>query len=462
MKMAEGSFLRFPDGFVWGTATASYQIEGAWNEDGRGPSIWDTFVHTPGKVCDGTTGDVAVDHYHRYQEDVNLMAGLGLNAYRFSIAWPRIIPEGVGAVNEAGLDFYDRLVDALLEKNVTPYTTLFHWDLPQALQNAGGWANRDICQQFADYAAVVVERLGDRVSHWITHNEPAVHSFLGHFLGVHAPGLTDPMATFQTIHHLLLSHGLAMKAVRAAARKLPEVGITHNLAPVHPATDTDADREAARRFDGVFNRMFLDPVYRGSYPEDIGRLLEIIMPKTEAGDMDIISAPLDFLGVNYYTRHVMKHEPDVFPLQAEEVYPEGREYSGMWEIYEPGMYELLTRLKADYSPGKILITENGIPVPDGKDFDGNVRDYRRIRYVRDNLVQVYRAIEDDVPVQGYFHWTMTDNFEWAFGHTMRFGLVYVDFASQKRTVKESGRWFAQVVRDNGVAPNASGPPFLPR
>ena len=460
--MASGSFLRFPDGFVWGTATASYQIEGAWDEDGRGPSVWDTFAHTPGKICDGTTGDVAVDHYHRYQEDVDLMAELGLNAYRFSIAWPRIIPEGAGRVNEAGLDFYDRLVNALLEKNITPYPTLFHWDLPQKLQDGGGWANRDTCRQFADYATVVVERLGDRVSHWITHNEPAVHSLLGHFMGIHAPGLTDPMATFQTIHHLLLSHGLATKAIRAAAKTKPEVGITLSLAHVHPAEDTDEDREAARRFDGVFNRMFLDPVYKAGYPEDIGQLLEVIMPKPEPGDMETISVPLDFLGVNYYARHVMKHDPDVFPLQAEEVSPEGNEYSGMWEIYEPGMYELLTRLKADYNPSTILITENGIPVPDGKDFDGKVRDYRRIRYVRDNLVQTHRAIEENVPVRGYFHWSMTDNFEWAFGNTMRFGLVYIDYANQERTMKESGRWFAEVIRDDGLDPEASGLPFFPR
>ncbi|MEA3365305.1 MAG: GH1 family beta-glucosidase [Candidatus Hydrogenedentes bacterium] len=459
--MAEGSFLRFPDGFVWGTATASYQIEGAWDEDGRGPSVWDTFAHTPDKICDGSTGDTAVDHYHRYQEDVDLMAELGLNAYRFSIAWPRIIPEGAGKVNDAGLDFYERLVDALLKKNITPYPTLFHWDLPQKLQDVGGWANRDICRQFADYATVVVERLSDRISHWITHNEPAVHSLLGHFMGSHAPGLTDPMATFQTIHHLLLSHGLATKAIRASAKTKPEVGITLSLAPVHPAEDTDEDRAAAQRFDGVFNRMFLDPVYKASYPEDIGQLLDVIMPKPEPGDMETISVPLDFLGVNYYARHVMKYDPDIFPLQAEEIYPEGNEYSGMWEIYEPGMYELLTRLKADYNPDKILITENGIPVPDGKDFDSKVRDYRRIRYVRDNLVQVHRAIEEDVPVEGYFHWSMADNFEWAYGYTMRFGLVYVDYANLERTIKESGRWFAEVIRDNGLDPEASGVPFFP-
>ncbi len=459
--MGEGTFRRFPDGFVWGAATASYQIEGAWDEDGRGPSVWDTFAHTPGKICDGSTGDVAADHYHRYHEDVDIMAGIGLNAYRFSIAWPRVFPTGTDEVNEAGLAFYDRLVDALLEKNITPYPTLFHWDLPQALQNSGGWANRDICSQFADYASTVAERLSDRVSHWITHNEPAVHSLLGHFMGIHAPGLTDPMATFQTIHHLLLSHGLAAQAIRAAAKTLPEVGITLSLAPVHPAEDRDADREAAQRFDGVFNRMFLDPVFKARYPEDIGELLEVIMPKPEPGDMETIATPLGFLGVNYYTRHVMKHDPDVFPLQASEVRPEGPEYSGMWEIYPPGMYELLMRLDADYAPGKILITENGIPVPDGKDFDGRVRDYRRIRYVRDNLEQTHRAIEEDVPVEGYFHWSMTDNFEWAFGYTMRFGMVYVDYATQERTVKESGRWYAQVIRDNGLDAGVCGPPFFP-
>jgi beta-glucosidase len=281
-------------------------------------------------------------------------------------------------------------------------------------------------------------------------------------MGIHAPGLTDPMATFQTIHHLLLSHGAAMEAIRATAKNSPEAGITLSLAPVHPAEDTEDDRGAARRFDGVFNRMFLDPVFKGSYPEDIGQLLEVIMPKPEPGDMERISAPIDFLGVNYYTRHVMKHDPDMFPLQASDVQPKGSEYSGMWEIYKPGMYELLTRLKADYGPEKILITENGIPVPDGKDFDGKVRDYRRIRYVRDNLEETHRAMDEGVPVQGYFHWSMTDNFEWAYGYTMRFGVVHVDYETQERTIKESGHWYSKVIGDNGFDPAAEGPPFFPR
>lgn len=457
--MPEDSSIRFPEGFVWGAATASYQIEGAWNEDGRGPSIWDTFTHTPGRVVDGTTGDVAVDHYHRYEEDVRLMADLGLGAYRFSVSWSRVLPEGAGAPNEKGLDFYDRLVDSLLAAGITPYITLFHWDLPQALQDKEGWSNRDTVSHFADYAALMAGRLGDRVTHWITHNEPAVHSLLGHFMGVHAPGLTNPMATFQTIHHLLLSHGKGAAAVRAAAKTPPQVGITLSLSPVHPATDSDADRMAARRFDGVFNRMFLDPVFKGTYPEDTAKLFEVIMPQPQDGDMECIRTPLDFLGVNYYTRFVMTYDADTMLIEAKETHPPDSEYSQMWEIYEPGMYELLMRIKDEYGPSRILITENGICVPDGLDFDGRCRDYRRIRYLRDNLAQTHRAIQAGAPVEGYFHWTTTDNFEWAFGQTMRFGLIYTNYATLERTVKESGRWYAQVIRDNGLDPDAGAPFF---
>lgn len=449
--MAGDGYLEFPKGFLWGTATASYQIEGAWNVDGRGMSIWDTFVREPGKIIDGTNADVAVDHYHRYEEDVALMAELNLNAYRFSMAWPRVFPEGTGKVNTKGLDFYDRLVDALLAKNIAPYVTLFHWDLPQALQDRGGWANRATADAFAEYARVAAKRLGDRVRHWITHNEPSVFTLLGHFMGEHAPGLTDPMATFQTSHHLLLSHGLAVAAIRASAQA-PEVGITLNLAPVHPANDSEEDRAAARRFDGVINRFYLDPVFKGAYPEDIAEVFEIVMPQPQEGDMETIAAPIDFLGVNYYTRFVMKHDPDVILTEASEVHPEGNDYSQMWEIYPPGLYELLTRLHEDYRPQKMLITENGIPVPDGVDFDGRIRDRRRIDYVRNNLVQTHKAIGDGVPVKGYFHWSLMDNFEWAHGYTMRFGLVYVDYPTLRRTVKDSGRWFAEVAKKNALRP----------
>jgi len=446
--------LRFPDGFVWGAATAAYQIEGAWNEDGKGPSTWDTFCHKPRKILDGSSGDVACDHYHRYQEDVEVMAELGLPAYRFSISWPRILPQGRGAVNAAGLDFYDRLVDALLAKQIEPYLTLYHWDLPQALEDLGGWASRDTAQYFAEYARIVAERLGDRVTHWITHNEPVVVSLLGYFMGEYAPGEQNPTAAFQAAHHLLLSHGWAAEAARAASPGTTEIGIVQHLRPVHPATDTDEDRQAASRYDGVVNRFFLDPIFLGRYPEDTVALLEIIMPEIEDGDMKAISTPIDFLGVNYYTRFVVRHDPSMMLIEASEVQPPDSEYSQLWEIYKPGLYEMLTRLHSDYKPKRILITENGIPVPDGLDLDGRVRDYRRTAYLRDNLAQLHRAMAGGVPVEGYFVWSLLDNFEWSHGYQARFGIVYLDYETQKRIIKESGRWYAQVIQQNSLDPTA--------
>ena len=456
--MMNRGFAKFPEGFVWGTATAAYQIEGAWNEEGKGPSIWDTFCRQPGKIKDGSSGDVADDHYHRWEEDARIMADLGVNAYRFSVSWPRILPNGKGEVNVAGLDFYDRLVDGLLARGIEPYITLYHWDLPQALHDEGGWADREVAHHFAEYARIVVERLGDRVTRWVTHNEPSVVALLGYFTGEYAPGEINPMATFQVAHHLFLSHGYATQAIRAAASRKPEVGIVLHLRPVHPASDTEEDRRAAHRFDGVLNRMFIDPVFVGRYPEDTAALLQVIMPKIEEGDMEIIATPIDFLGVNYYTRFVIKYDPEVMLIQASEAPPKGSEYSMLWEIYEPGLYEMLVRMHREYKPGKILITENGIPVPDGLDVDGRVRDHRRIHYLRNNIAQMHRALSEGVPVKGYFHWSLLDNFEWSFGYQMRFGLVYVDYTTQKRTVKDSGRWFAKVARANGLDPTE---PILP-
>ncbi|HET92253.1 MAG TPA: beta-glucosidase [Chloroflexi bacterium] len=441
----------FPDGFVWGTATAAYQIEGAWDENGRGLSVWDTFCRQPGKVRHGDTGDVAADHYHRWREDVGLMAELGLKAYRFSVSWPRIIPAGSGSVNPAGLDFYDRLVDELLARGIEPFVTLFHWDLPQVLQDRGGWPNRDTVYHFAEYARVVGQRLGDRVTCWITHNEPFVVAILGYFLGEHAPGLQDPVAAFQTGHHLLLSHGYAVEALRGVTDRPLQVGITLNLRPVHPASDTEADRQAARRLDGVLNRIFLDPLLRGRYPADVQTLLGPVFPVLEPGDLTRIAVPIDFLGINYYSRTVARHDPDYPLIQAVQTHPEGNEYSQMWEIYPEGIYELLTRVREEYDPARIYITENGIPVPDGLDFDGRVRDERRIRYLRNHLFHIHRAIEAGVPVEGYFVWSFSDNFEWAYGYDMRFGIVYVDYETQQRTVKDSGRWYAEVILRNGLA-----------
>jgi len=445
-------FLSFPADFVWGTATSAYQIEGAWNADGKGPSIWDSFTHTPGKILDATNGDVAVDHYHRYAEDVDLMAGLGFKTYRFSVAWSRVIPQGTGAVNPAGLDFYERLVDRLLEKGIEPYVCLFHYDLPQALQDQGGWPKRATAYAFADYARVVTERLSDRVKVWLTHNEPWVTAAAGHFTGEHAPGVKDPAATFKSMHHLLLSHGLAVEAIRASARQPVKVGLTLNLNPVHPATDSKKDRDAAYRFDTILNRAMLDPLLKGTTPMRefaVGKLIAATTIKP--GDMEKIHN-LDLLGVNYYTRTVAKHDPSFPVIHASQVHPQGNEYSGMWEIYPEALHELLVRIWKDYQPTcELMVTENGVPVPDGLDFDGRVRDERRIRYLKGHLAQVHRAIQDGVPIKGYFHWSLTDNFEWAFGYTQRFGLVYVDYRDGlKRTVKDSGHWFAEVVRRNGV------------
>ncbi|MGA2502591.1 MAG: GH1 family beta-glucosidase [Anaerolineales bacterium] len=454
-------FITFPKDFVWGCATSAYQVEGAWNEDGKGPSIWDTFVHSPGHIVNNETGDLAVDHYHRYIEDVALMKDLGLSAYRFSISWSRIMPTGTGAVNQSGLDFYDRLVDELLKHNIEPYICLFHWDLPQTLQDQGGWPNRDTAFAFADYARVVTGRLNDRVKVWMTHNEPWVAAMAGYFLGELAPGIKDTQAAFKALHHLLLSHGLAAEAIRANAKQPVKVGITLNLNPVHPASESKKDREAAARMDAVLNRGTLDPLLKGTSPMQefaVGKLLSGSLIK--AGDLEKIRS-LDLLGINYYTRTVVQYDRKFPVIAASQIQPEGNEYSGMWEIYPQGMYELLMRIKHDYfttAPAEkgverktpeIMITENGVPVPDGLDFDGRVRDERRTRYLRDHLAQVHRVIEAGVPLKGYFHWTLMDNFEWSHGYGQRFGLVYVNFKTQERTIKDSGRWFSEVIKQNG-------------
>lgn len=444
-------FLAFPKDFVWGCAASAYQVEGAWNEDGKGPSIWDSFTHTPGKIANGENGDVAVDHYHRYTEDVALMKELGLDAYRFSVAWTRVLPTGSGAVNQAGLAFYDRLVDELLKNKVEPYVCLFHWDLPQALQDKGGWPNRDTAYAFAEYARVLTERLSDRVKVWMTHNEPWVAALAGHFAGEHAPGIKDPVAGFKALHHLFLSHGLAAEAIRASAKQPVKVGITLNLNPVHPATDAKKDCEAAKRMDTALNRVQLDPFFKGTSPMQeimFGKMVSGSLIKP--GDMEKIRT-LDLLGVNYYTRTVAKNDAKFPVVAASQVQPEGNEYSGMWEIYPEGIYELLTRIWKDYRPQcEMMVTENGVPVPDGLDFDGRVRDERRIRYLRNHLTQVKRAMDEGVPVKGYFHWSLMDNFEWSLGYAPRFGLVYVDYMTLKRTIKDSGRWYANLIKENGL------------
>jgi beta-glucosidase len=443
----------FPDDFLWGTATSSYQIEGAVDEDGRGPSIWDTFTHTPGTIEDGSTGDVACDHYHRWREDVQLMADLGVDAYRFSIAWPRILPEGTGTVNEPGLDFYDRLVDGLLDAGITPFVTLYHWDLPQALQDQGGWADRAIVPAFAAYAETVAKRLGDRVTHWITHNEPWVVAFLGHYFGEHAPGEQDLTTALQVAHHLLVSHGQATQALRASADD-PQVGITLNLTSARPAHDPDTDAAAVRRADGFQNRWFLDPVYGRGYPDDLVAHYGDRMPAMEDGDLDLAAVPTDFLGVNYYRPQWVEPAPDD-PLGFASLGPETLADRGYtitemgWPVDPSGLRDLLSRLDADYPVEAIYITENGAAFPDTVE-DGTVDDPQRIAYYQGHLEATADAIADGAPLDGYFAWSLLDNFEWAFGYTKRFGLVYVDYDTQARIPKASARWYRDVIDANAL------------
>ncbi|MCE5257860.1 MAG: beta-glucosidase [Chloroflexi bacterium] len=441
------SRLQFPSSFIWGTATASFQIEGG--RDDRGDCIWDDFCAWPGKVVNGDNGDTADDHYHLYKQDIGLIRSLGCQAYRFSISWPRILPEGAGEVNPKGLDFYDKLVDAVLQANITPFVTLYHWDLPSALQRLGGWAARDTAYRFADYCHIVSERLGDRVTHWITHNEPWVTAFLGHGSAVHAPGWADHSQALQVAHHLLLSHGLAVPILRQTSQPGTKVGITLNLSPVYAASDDELDVKAATRHDGYANRWFIDPVLLGSYPQDIWKYYDWQVPRVAPEDMDIIGTPIDFLGINNYTRAVIAHSDTGF-LQARSVRPEG-EYTAMdWEVYPQGLCDLLLRITHDYGNLDLYITENGCSYDDRLEADGTVHDNKRIAFLNKYLAAAHDAIQHGAPLRGYFVWSLMDNFEWAFGYTRRFGITYVDYQTQKRYLKDSGLFFRQVVTHNGL------------
>jgi beta-glucosidase len=375
-----------------------------------------------------------------------LLRQLGVNAYRFSVSWSRVLPEGRGLLNQAGLDFYDRLVDGLLAAGIEPFLTLYHWDLPKALQEKGGWPQRDTANAFADYAGLLAARLSDRVAWWTTHNEPYVAAILGYATGEHAPGIKDPAAALQAAHHLLLSHGLGVEAIRAGASRPLQVGISLNLQPVHAASEQPEDRAAAGRFDGFVNRWFLDPLFHKSYPSDLVNYLGPLAPRVQAGDLERIAAPIDFLGVNYYSRYVARHSAGQSLVQVEQVQPEGAESSLMWEIYPQGLAELLERLWRDYRPARLLVTENGIPLADRPDAAGQIDDAGRISYLSRHLRALQSVLAHGVPVRGYFVWSLLDNFEWAFGYSMRFGLVHVDFATQRRTPKASAHWYAQVAR----------------
>jgi beta-glucosidase len=453
--------LIFPQGFLWGAATSSYQIEGAWDQDGKGESIWDRFSHTPGKIRNGDTGDVACDHYHLWRTDLGLMRELGLQAYRFSLSWPRILPAGRGKVNQAGLDFYSRLVDGLLAADIIPFATLYHWDLPQVLEDEGGWPARSTAEAFVDYADVVSRHLGDRVHHWMTHNEPSVAAFEGYSDGGHAPGIRDKAAALGAAHHLLLSHGGSVPVLR---RNSPgaEVGIVINLNWTLPASPSQADLAAHRQGDGLWARWWLDPLYGRHYPADIvadGISLGIIPPEgpafVEEGDLKAISAPTDFLGLNYYTRFVSRDNSlpakDNLPPRIIQA-PEGSEnWTEMgWEIYPEGLFFVLSRLHYEYQVPKIYITENGCSFSDGPGPDGRVHDQRRINYLRDHFAAAHRAIEAGIPLAGYFAWSLLDNFEWANGYSQRFGMIWVDFATQQRILKDSALWYQKVASENAV------------
>ncbi len=438
---------RFPEGFIWGASTASYQIEGAANEDGRSASIWDTFSHTPGKVQNGDTGKVACDHYHRYLEDIALMQRLGISAYRFSTAWPRILPQGTGATNPIGFAFYDRLVDALLAAGITPWLCLYHWDLPQALQDRGGWQNRDIADWYTDYALVVHRQLGDRVQHFATFNEPNVFTLLGHALGLHAPGLTDREATLKAIHHVNLAHGQAAAALRAADPDL-ELGIVNNVQPCVAATPSPEDQRAAERADALWNRAFLDPQFLGRYPT---LLEQELAPYLQADDLAMIHQPLDFFGVNHYSRHYIVQDPAAVLGYAMAAVPAGAPVTGMgWEI-NPGVFrDTLVDIHRRYGPIPIYVTENGAGFEDQLDADGLVDDRQRVQFLRAYLSALGEAIAAGADVRGYLIWSLLDNFEWAYGYDKRFGLVYVDYQSLKRTPKDSFEYYRRVVEANAV------------
>jgi beta-glucosidase len=445
----------FPKGFLWGAATSAYQIEGATREGGRGECIWDRFSAVSGNIADGTNAAVACDHYHRWREDVDLLRWLGVGAYRFSTAWPRVLPLGTGRVNEPGLDFYDALVDGLLDAGIEPVITLYHWDLPQALQDKGGWGARDTVDAFAEYAAAVTRRLGDRVRRWITHNEPWVVVTGGHEDGAHAPGLRDPATALRAAHHLLLSHGRVVEVIRMTVPGA-EAGITLNLAPIRPATSGEADAEAVRRQDGSLNRWYLDPLFFGRYPEDVvadrirrGHLAGPELPFVLPGDMETIRTPADFLGVNYYSRWVVKAGEDGEPVLTTLV-PDEELTDMRWEVFPPGLHDLLLRLDREYAPPRIYITENGAAYGDGPDTAGRIADTRRIAYLDGHLSAAHRAIADGVPLAGYFVWSLLDNFEWTQGFSKRFGVYWVDYATQRRVPKDSAFWYRDVVSGNAL------------
>ncbi len=449
--------FQFPEHFIWGTATAAYQIEGAVKEGGRSPSIWDTFSHTPGNIDDRSTGDVTCNHFHHFRDDLTLMRDLNIRHYRFSLAWPRIMSRDCKSLNPEGLDYYSRLIDTVLEKGITPYATLFHWDLPQFLQDRGGWADRETVNYYLQYTETVTKALGDRIKNWMTHNEPWVYSFVGNLYGTHAPGVKDLKTALQTAHHMLLAHGKALPVIRENSRDA-RAGIVNNLEWIEPATEAPRDLAAAARHDGAFNRWFLDPLYYGSYPQDMMEWYGQDAPEIHSGDMKDISAHSDFMGVNFYTRRIIGHDSRGNFLKCRQVrYPfmHTSDYEE-WENNAEGLYNLLKRLKRDYDNPVLMVTENGTPLPDLLE-NGEVHDPERIDYLFRHTGAVWQAIQEGVRMEGYFVWSFLDNFEWSLGFTKRFGIVFTDYESEKRYVKDSGRWYAEVCRTNAIQLNRDFP-----
>jgi beta-glucosidase len=443
--------FQFPDGFLWGCATAAYQIEGSPLADGAGPSFWQRFSHTPGMTHNGDTGDVACDHYRRMEEDVRLMAGLGLNAYRFSIGWARVMPRGTGGINEKGLDFYDRLVDALIEHGITPMATLYHWDLPEALDNRGGWLNPSIADWFAEYARVCFGRLDDRVKLWATLNEPWVAADGGYLHGTLAPGHRNLFEAPVAGHNLLRSHGRAVQVYREVGKH--QIGIVVNIEPKHPVSDAPEDLAAVERAHAYMNRQYLDPIFHGRYPEGLGDVFGEAWPEWPAEDLELIRRPIDFVGLNYYTREVVHHDPDSYPVKASPVRQPNATYTETgWEVYPPALIEALVWLKESYGNPTIYITENGAAFYDPPTVeDDRLDDPLRQSYLKKHLKASHAAIEAGVDLRGYFAWTLMDNLEWSQGYSKRFGLIHVDYATQKRTRKGSADLYQRIVESNGKA-----------
>ncbi|MBN2677266.1 MAG: beta-glucosidase [Anaerolineaceae bacterium] len=451
----------FPEGFLWGVSTASYQIEGAWDSDGKGESIWDRFTHTPGKIRNGDTGDTACDHYHRWQEDIQIMSQIGVKAYRLSTSWPRILPAGTGMVNQKGLDFYTRLVDELLQKEIIPFVTLYHWDLPQTLQEQGGWKVRSTAEAFLEYTDVITRCLGDRVKNWITHNEPSVMAHNGYHLGAHAPGLKDLGASLSASHHLLLSHGWAVPLIRKNSPQA-KIGLSMNVNWMAIASPSQADHEAYRKSSGLWLRWYLDPLYGRGYPVDViqdvirlGALLNSELPFVYDDDLSVIAVPTDFLGVNYYTRFISRSteipEADNLPPNVTQSQRNQENWTEMgWEVYPEGLNRVLSWLYYEYQPPQLYVTESGCSYSDAPDNDGVIRDDRRIHYLKQHFAASLRAIENGVPLGGYFVWSLMDNFEWDQGYAQRFGLVWIDYSTKQRLLKNSAIWYQQIIADNSI------------